>query len=119
MHKIYTIFELIIFSFVSFIFLGLIIVMLFHAMQYNKQKVSEKRMRIIADAIYNFYLDNHKYPVALNELVNSNYMREQMLKDGWGKKYIYNYPGEIISYGRDGAKGGEDLNKDIIYAANQ
>ena len=40
-------------------------------------------------------------------------------KDPWGNDYIYNMPGEedrnfdIISYGKDGAAGGEGLNADI------
>ena len=39
-------------------------------------------------------------------------------KDPWGREYIYLSPGvhdeyDIISYGADGAPGGEDKNKDI------
>jgi general secretion pathway protein G len=40
-------------------------------------------------------------------------------KDGWGNEYIYYSPGvqghkfEIVSYGGDGAEGGEDKDADI------
>jgi general secretion pathway protein G len=44
--------------------------------------------------------------------------KSQLPKDPWGNDYIYLSPGvngdfDIISYGADGAPGGEDANKDI------
>ena len=39
-------------------------------------------------------------------------------RDPWGNKYVYKSPGakfeyEIISYGKDGAEGGEDYDEDV------
>jgi general secretion pathway protein G len=48
------------------------------------------------------------------------YLPKEVPNDPWGRPYIYKYPGEhgdepdIISYGADGAPGGEGINADIV-----
>src|SRR6202158_1454679 len=48
------------------------------------------------------------------------YLQKDVENDSWGHPYIYHYPGEhgdepdIISYGADGAPGGDGLNADIV-----
>lgn len=48
------------------------------------------------------------------------YLPKDVPKDPWGRPYVYTYPGEhgdepdILSYGADGASGGEDINADIL-----
>ncbi|MBF0204881.1 MAG: type II secretion system major pseudopilin GspG [Desulfamplus sp.] len=44
--------------------------------------------------------------------------KKQIPKDPWGREYLYLSPGvhseyDILSYGADGAPGGEDINADI------
>ncbi|HME60815.1 MAG TPA: type II secretion system protein GspG, partial [Candidatus Binatia bacterium] len=46
------------------------------------------------------------------------YLKKELPSDPWGKPYIYKSPGEhgpydIVSYGADGAPGGEANNRDI------
>jgi general secretion pathway protein G len=48
------------------------------------------------------------------------YLQRDVENDPWGHPYIYHYPGEhgdepdIISYGADGAPGGDGINADIV-----
>ena len=53
------------------------------------------------------------------------YLPQEVPMDPWSKPYVYKYPGEhgdepdIISFGADGAPGGEDINADILSWKNQ
>lgn len=80
-----------------------------------------------------FHLDNGFYPTTaqgLDALVKMpslppepiNYKRggymKKVPKDAWGREFIYESPGEhgdfdIISFGADGAEGGEEGNRDL------
>jgi len=48
------------------------------------------------------------------------YLKKALPNDPWGNSYVYIYPGQhgtdydIISYGADGAPGGEGENMDIV-----
>lgn len=59
---------------------------------------------------------------APNSLSEVEGVKENMLKDGWGREFEYVSPGpggqpfEIISYGRDGAEGGAGRDADIKYS---
>jgi len=96
--------------------------------QGNKVRV-ESDTRNIATAMELYRLDNFDYPdeaQGIQALVTppagSNAAGSYLQKlptDPWGNAYIYRYPGEqaaydIISYGADGAPGGEGQNTDII-----
>lgn len=58
-------------------------------------------------------------PSSLSEVEG---VKEDMLKDGWGRPFEYTVPGpgdtpfEIISYGRDGTQGGSGRDADIMYS---
>lgn len=48
------------------------------------------------------------------------YTEDPVTEDPWGNEYIYRYPGthygyqfDLMSYGKDGKLGGEDLDKDL------
>jgi general secretion pathway protein G len=46
------------------------------------------------------------------------YVKNSLLKDPWGKEYLFRSPGDhgefdIFSYGADGQSGGEGKNADI------
>lgn len=51
---------------------------------------------------------------------NGPYLPQEIPVDPWSRPYIYKFPGEhgdepdVISYGADGAPGGEGLNEDIV-----
>jgi len=47
------------------------------------------------------------------------YLAKQLPSDPWGNAYVYRYPGQygdfdLISYGADGAEGGEENDLDIV-----
>ncbi len=58
-------------------------------------------------------------PEGLNQW-NGPYLPKEVPNDPWGRPYVYKYPGEhgddpdIISYGADGAPGGDGINADIV-----
>jgi general secretion pathway protein G len=51
---------------------------------------------------------------------NGPYLPADVPNDPWGRPYVYKYPGEhgdepdILSYGADGAPGGEGVNADVL-----
>ncbi len=84
----------------------------------------------IADAIVQFRINNAgRFPESLEQLVTKDangksYLdRQTVPKDPWDHEYIYFPPRsgesdpEVISYGADGAQGGEDDNRDITLSA--
>ncbi len=91
-------------------------------------------IRLIEQALEMYRLDMLDYPSqdigleALKELppgadnadryADGGYVKF-LPNDPWGRPYIYRYPGEhgvvdILSYGSDGAEGGEKLAADIV-----
>lgn len=76
--------------------------------------------------IQSYALDNGSAPQSLNDLVNrpgnaSNwngpYAKPADIKDPFGHPFLYKSPGDhgdfdIVFYGKDGAPGGDGLNKD-------
>ena len=74
-----------------------------------------------------YMLDNGAAPQSLNDLVtrpgnaanwNGPYAKDSDLKDPFGHPFQYKAPGEhgdfdIVFLGKDGAPGGDGLNKDI------
>lgn len=90
-------------------------------------------MKSIETALKLYKLDNFNYPTTeqgLEALVTKtsiapeprNFKKDGYLdrlpKDPWGREYVYLSPGDhgdfdIITYGRDGAPGGEDQDADI------
>lgn len=103
--------------------------------QPEKARLTSARTQIkaISDALDMYKLDNFNYPTtqqglkALVEKPTNNpkpknwkdggYL-QSMPKDPWGNDYIYLSPGiendfDIISYGADGKRGGQDENADI------
>jgi general secretion pathway protein G len=85
----------------------------------------------LMQALKLYRLDNQRYPTAeqgLNALVTkpssgpapSNWKTylEKLPNDPWGKPYQYMNPGlkgevDVLSFGADGAAGGEGINADI------
>ncbi len=88
---------------------------------------AKSQIVIIEQAIDDYFLDTGKLPTSLDNLMENSesikkwkgpYLKRKIPKDPWGNKYVLNIPGEygkydILSYGADGASGGEEDNRDI------
>ena len=76
-------------------------------------------------ALDSYRLDMNQYPHSLDALMenetgsaswNGPYLRRDIPSDPWGNEYVYQSDGRsftLISYGADGAQGGEDDDADI------
>ena len=59
-------------------------------------------------------------PENVDEVGRARICRRKSQNDPWGHPYIYKFPGDhgdepdIISYGADGAPGGDGINADIV-----
>ncbi len=92
-----------------------------------KAKTAQMQVKLLSNAVYDYYLDVDEYPDKLSDLVEKTggekwagpYLDPPMLPtDPWGEPYHYRQPGEhgrfdIFSYGADKAPGGDGNNADI------
>ncbi len=82
-----------------------------------KRKTARADIRAIENGLKLYYVKNGKYPdtsTGLQVLVDQQIL--ESVKDPWGNPYLYKLEGGkplIISYGRDGAPGGEGNDADI------
>lgn len=93
------------------------------------QKAAKTQIEMLGQALDAFRLDVGRYPSTsegLNALVanpgvdgwNGPYLKKGLPNDPWKRPYIYQSPGEhgdydLVSYGADGAPGGDGENKDV------
>ncbi len=93
------------------------------------QKAAKTQIEMLGQALDAFRLDVGRYPSTtegLNALVtnpgvegwNGPYLKKGLPNDPWKRPYQYQSPGDhgdydIISYGSDGAPGGEGESKDV------
>jgi len=113
--------------------IGLVGPRVLNSLAESKTKAARIQMENIASALDIFYLDNGRYPEtgeglaalmqrpATGALWNGPYLKGASVpNDPWGHPYVYRYPGEhgdepdIVSYGADGAPGGDGINADIV-----
>lgn len=97
-----------------------------------KINTTQTQMANIASALDLYYLDVGSYPsqdAGLGALFtapagaagwNGPYLKaEEMVKDGWGKPFIYSSSPEtgvtIISFGRDAKQQGEGQDADLVH----
>ena len=109
---------------------GIVVVSLAGRVDTAKQKTAKVQIANLEEALDLFRLDTGRYPTddeGLSALFerpsgldawNGPYLKKQLPKDPWKNEYVYRHPGEhaeyeIISYGQDGAPGGEKNNQDI------
>jgi general secretion pathway protein G len=105
--------------------------------QIGKSETAAARAQIeaLARALDAIRLDTGHYPSSAQGLAalrerpasetkwNGPYLLKDVPADPWGKPYVYRMPGtsgkrgdyELLSYGRDGAPGGNGENADITY----
>lgn len=96
-----------------------------------KLKTAKAQIELFGTALDALRLDVGRYPTseeglkALREKPSGMenwkgpYLPKEIPVDPWGKAYIYKSPGEngdydLISYGLDGAPGGEGENEDVV-----
>jgi general secretion pathway protein G len=95
-----------------------------------KIKATKAQIELFGTALDTFRLDVGRYPRAEEGLEalrtkpgglerwDGPYLKKDLPLDPWGNAYVYKSPGEhgpfdIVSYGADGAPGGEGDNRDI------
>ena len=95
-----------------------------------KIKAAKAQIELLSTALDTFRLDVGRYPSTEEGLEalrtkpgglerwDGPYLKKDLPLDPWGKAYVYKSPGEhgafdIVSYGADGAPGGEEDNRDI------
>jgi general secretion pathway protein G len=96
-----------------------------------KLKTAKAQIELFGTALDALRLDVGRYPTteeglkALREKPSAMdqwkgpYLPKEIPVDPWGKPYIYKSPGDngdydLISYGLDGAPGGEGENEDVV-----
>lgn len=93
------------------------------------QKAAKTQIEMLGQGLDAFRLDVGRYPSTsegLNALITNPgvegwsgpYLKKGLPNDPWKKPYQYESPGQhgdydLISYGADGAPGGEGENKDV------
>ena len=104
---------------------------LFGKVSTAKLKATKAQIELFGTALDTFRLDVGRYPTteeglkALREKPagaenwQGPYLPKEIPVDPWNKPYVYKSPGEhgeydLISYGLDGAEGGEGENLDIV-----
>lgn len=95
-----------------------------------KVKAAKAQIELLSTALDTFRLDVGRYPTSQEGLEalrtqpggierwDGPYLKKEVPTDPWGKPYIYKSPGDhgpfdIMSYGADGAPGGDGDNHDI------
>jgi general secretion pathway protein G len=95
-----------------------------------KIKATQAQIELFGTALDTFRLDVGRYPTSDEGLQalrqkpgaldrwDGPYLKKELPLDPWGKPYVYKSPGDhgpfdIVSYGADGAAGGEGDNRDI------
>ena len=96
-----------------------------------RQRAAKGQIALFEAALDNYRLDIGRYPTteqglqALREQPDDvtrwdgPYLKKAVPNDPWGNPFVYESPSEhgdyaILSYGADGAPGGEDDNVDIV-----
>ncbi len=105
---------------------------LFGKLGESKSKVAKAQIEMFGQALDNLRLDVGRYPTGeegLKALVEKPsgmegwkgpYLKKKELpNDPWNRAYAYRCPGQhgdydLLSYGLDGAEGGEGENEDVV-----
>ena len=123
----FTLIELLIVIVILGLLASLVAPQMFSKVDSSQVRTAETQMRMIESSLNTFRLDVGRYPDNLNELISSDktgwdgpYLPRAVPMDPWGNPYVYAIPGaegkpfSLLSYGRDGRSGGNDLDADIV-----
>ena len=123
----FTLVELLLVLVILALIAGLVLPGIIGKAESAKAKAASSQISRISMSVESYYLDTGNVPSSLDELVNQPsgasgwngpYIKNSLLKDPWGRAYIYTSPGEhgdfdIQSLGADGQRGGDGKNADI------
>ena len=129
--KGFTLFEILVVVIIIGLLAALVGPRLFGKVSTAKQKTTKAQIELFGTALDTYRLDVGKYPSteeglkALREKPSGAegwqgpYLPKEIPVDPWNRAYVYKSPGEhgdydLISYGLDGAEGGEGENLDIV-----
>lgn len=110
---------------------GLVLPKIFPKLAQGKQGAAKAQIELLGQALDSFRMDVGAYPTSsegLNALLQNPgaehwdgpYLKKNVIpNDPWKKPYQYQCPGshgdyDLLSYGRDGASGGEGEDADIV-----
>ena len=126
----FTLIELIVVVEIIGLLAGLVVPQFIKQEEKATAKAVKAQIELLGTALDTFRLDIGRYPTTQEGLLALNqrpggldrwdgpYLKKEVPSDPWGKPYIYKSPGDhgpydILSYGADGAPGGQDNNRDI------
>ena len=129
--KGFTLFEILVVVIIIGLLAALVGPRLFGKVSTAKQKATKAQIELFGTALDTYRLDVGRYPTteeglkALREKPSGAegwqgpYLPKEIPTDPWNRAYVYKSPGEhgdydLISYGLDGAEGGEAENLDIV-----
>lgn len=126
----FTLIELIIVATIIVLLAGLVLPQYIKQGEKATAKAAKAQIESLGVALDTFRLDVGRYPTTQEGLQALNqkpggvdrwdgpYLKKEVPADPWDKPYVYKSPGDhgpydIISYGADGAPGGQENNRDI------
>jgi len=126
----FTLIELIVVVMIIGLLAGLVVPQFMKQSERAEAKTAKAQIELFGTALDTFRLDVGRYPTSQEGLAalmqkpggadrwDGPYLKKDLPPDPWGKPYIYKSPGDhgvydIVSYGADGASGGDGNNRDI------
>ena len=123
----FTLIEMIMVIVLLSIVMGIVTNKIFENFQNGKYKAGKVQLHSLEMKVQAYSLDNGSLPQTLNDLVtrpgnaanwNGPYAKPADIKDPFEHQFLYKAPGDhgdfdIIFLGKDGAPGGDGLNKDV------
>lgn len=126
----FTLVELIVVVIIIGLLAGLVVPQFIKQEEKATAKAAKAQIELFGTALDTFRLDVGRYPTSQEGMAalmqkpggvdrwDGPYLRKDLPPDPWGTPYVYKSPGDhgvydIISYGADGAPGGDGNNRDI------
>jgi general secretion pathway protein G len=126
----FTLIEILVVVIIIGLLAGLVGPRIFGSVGKSKQAAAQAQIEMFGAALDNYRLDVGQYPATEAGLkaLQTNpgvdgwdgpYLRKDVPDDPWRRAYVYRAPGEhgdydLMSYGLDGAPGGEGENADVV-----
>ena len=126
----FTLVELIVVVIIIGLLAGLVVPQFIKQEEKATAKAAKAQIELFGTALDTFRLDVGRYPTSQEGMAalmqkpggvdrwDGPYLKKDLPPDPWGKPYVYKSPGDhgvydIISFGADGAPGGDGNNRDI------